>query len=58
MAFPGRLGVDVVLIRSPFPHPADVVAEEVNRLDPERETRRLIAKLEALGHTVTLDPAA
>ena len=28
------------------------------RLDPERETRRLIAKLEALGHTVTLDPAA
>ena len=24
----------------------------------ERETRRLIAKLEALGHTVTLDPAA
>ena len=27
-------------------------------LDPERETRRLIAKLEALGHTVTLDPAA
>jgi transposase len=28
------------------------------RLDPDRETRRLIAKLEALGHTVTLDPAA
>jgi transposase len=28
------------------------------RLDPERETRRLIAKLEALGHTVTLQPAA
>src|SRR5271166_3150268 len=28
------------------------------RLDPERETRRLIAKLEALGHTVILDPAA
>ena len=28
------------------------------RLDPECETRRLIAKLEALGHTVTLDPAA
>jgi transposase len=26
--------------------------------DPERETRRLIAKLQALGHTVTLDPAA
>jgi transposase len=29
-----------------------------SRLDPERETRRLIAKLEALGHTVTLEPAA
>jgi transposase len=28
------------------------------RLDPERETRRLIAKLEALGHTVTLEAAA
>jgi hypothetical protein len=26
--------------------------------DPERETRRLIARLEALGHTVTLNPAA
>ena len=28
------------------------------RLDPERETRRLIARLEAPGHTVTLQPAA
>ena len=28
------------------------------RLDPGRETRRLIAKLEALGHRVTLDAAA
>ena len=28
------------------------------RLDPEWETRRLIAKLEALGHQVTLQPAA
>jgi transposase len=28
------------------------------RLDPDRETRRLIAKLEALGHTVSLQPAA
>jgi len=28
------------------------------RLDPEREARRLIARLEALGHTVTLQPAA
>ena len=26
--------------------------------DPEREIRRLIAKLQALGHTVTLSPAA
>jgi transposase len=29
-----------------------------SRLDPERETRRLIAKLEALGHQVTLEAAA
>ena len=28
------------------------------RLDPERETRRLITRLEALGHHVTLQPAA
>jgi transposase len=28
------------------------------RSDPERETRRLIAKLKALGHTVTIEPAA
>jgi transposase len=28
------------------------------RLDPERETRRLVAKLQALGHTVTLQPGA
>jgi hypothetical protein len=28
------------------------------RLDPARETRRLIAKLEALGHQVSLQPAA
>jgi hypothetical protein len=28
------------------------------RLDPERETRHLITKLEALGHQVTLQPAA
>jgi transposase len=28
------------------------------RLDPGKETRRLIAKLEALGHQVTLQPAA
>jgi transposase len=28
------------------------------RLDPERETRRLVTKLQALGHNVTLEPAA
>jgi transposase len=28
------------------------------RLDPERETRRLVAKLQAPGHTVALDQAA
>lgn len=28
------------------------------RIDPERETRRLIGRLEALGHTVTLETAA
>jgi transposase len=28
------------------------------RLDPDRETRRLIARLQALGHQVTLQPAA
>ena len=30
----------------------------VHRNDPDRETRRLIAKLEALGHRVTIQPAA
>jgi transposase len=28
-----------------------------HRIDPERETQRLLAKLHALGHTVTLDAA-
>jgi transposase len=28
------------------------------RLDPDRETRRLVTKLEALGHQVSLQPAA
>lgn len=38
---------------------ADLGAEFYqDRVDPERETRRLIAKLEALGHRVTLEPAA
>jgi transposase len=40
--------------------PYDELGEDyfTTRLDPERETRRLIARLEALGHTVTLEPAA
>jgi transposase len=40
--------------------PYDELGEDyfTRRLDPERETRRLIAKLEALGHTVSLQPAA
>ena len=29
-----------------------------SRLDPEIETRRLVAKLQAQGYTVTLEPAA
>jgi len=29
-----------------------------NRADPAKETQRLITKLEALGHKVTLAPAA
>ena len=33
-------------------------ADFFTRLDPGRETRRLIAKLEALGHQVSLQPAA
>jgi transposase len=28
------------------------------RRNPERATKRLIAKLQKLGHTVTLEPAA
>jgi transposase len=28
------------------------------RTDPEKETRRLVARLEALGHQVSLTPAA
>ncbi len=40
--------------------PYDELGEDyfTSRLDPGRETRRLIAKLEALGHTVTLESAA
>ena len=28
------------------------------RVDPAKETRRLVARLHALGHTVTIEPAA
>jgi hypothetical protein len=40
--------------------PCDELGEDyfTTRLDPERGTRRLIAKPEALGHTVSLQPAA
>lgn len=40
--------------------PYDELGEDyfTRRQDPERETRRLIAKLEALGHSVTLEAAA
>ena len=46
----------VLATSSPYQEPgADFFPR---RLDPERETRRLIAKLEALGHQVSLQPAA
>ena len=40
--------------------PYDELGEDyfTRRQDPERETRRLVQKLEALGHTVTLEAAA
>jgi transposase len=40
--------------------PYDELGEDyfTTRMDPERETRRLVAKLEALGHAVTLASAA
>ena len=40
--------------------PYDELGEDyfTTRMDPERETRRLVAKLEALSHAVTLEPAA
>ena len=40
--------------------PYDELGEDyfTRRADPERETQRLAAKLQALGHTVTLEPAA
>jgi len=36
----------------------DLGGDYFQRRDPERHTRRLVAKLEALGHHVTLQPAA
>ena len=40
--------------------PYDELGEDyfTRRQDPERETRRLVARLEALGHAVTLEAAA
>ncbi len=36
----------------------DLGSDHFRRRDPERQTRRLVAQLEALGHTVTLHEAA
>jgi hypothetical protein len=40
------------------PHEEPGAGYFTRRLDPERETRHLIARPEALGHHVTLQPAA
>ena len=45
----------VLATGKPYDEPAPTTSR---RQDPERETRRLIARLEALGHQVTLQPAA
>jgi hypothetical protein len=34
----------------------DLGGDYYRKRDPERQTRRLIAQLQALGHTVTLQP--
>jgi transposase len=40
-------------------HYTDLGADFYDRRnDPEREASRLIAKLKALGHTVTIEPTA
>jgi len=36
----------------------DLGGDYYRRRNPERQTRRLIKQLEALGHTVTLEKAA
>jgi transposase len=41
--------------RSPY---QDLGPEHFHRLDPQQLTRRLVKRLEALGHQVTLQPAA
>ena len=46
----------VLTTRRPY---QDLGADDfTSRLDPEIETRRLVAKLQAQGYTVTLEPAA
>ena len=37
---------------------ADLGGDYFQRRDPERQTKRLVAQLERLGHTVTLEEAA
>ena len=36
----------------------DTGSDYFTRLDPDKQTRRLVAQLERLGHTVTLQEAA
>jgi hypothetical protein len=36
----------------------DLGGDYFTRRDPERQTRRLLAQLERLGHIVTITPAA
>jgi transposase len=46
----------ILATRKPYEEPG--AGYFTRRLDPGREIRRLIARLEAPGHTVTLQPAA
>ncbi|MGH2780184.1 MAG: hypothetical protein ACRDLA_01980 [Thermoleophilaceae bacterium] len=36
----------------------DLGGDYFTRLDPDKQVRRLVAQLERLGHTVTLEKAA
>jgi transposase len=36
----------------------DLGGDYFQRRDPERATKRLVTKLEALGHTATIQPTA